>query len=75
MCTCVHTSLSLFYERVLLRNFPFHINLPFQTCGHWFREYLRLNASVFADPNILGFILKTTQYNKSLAADVPDTAL
>lgn len=51
--------------------FPFCINLIFQTCGHWFREYLLLNASVFADPTFLGFILRTIQNNQSLRHRCP----
>lgn len=60
MCTCVHTSLVILLQSAVMKlPFPFCINLPFQTCGHWFREHLLSNALVFAYPTFLGFICRT----------------
>lgn len=65
MCAYV-TVVILLQSAVTKLPFPFCINLPFQTCGHQFREYLLLNASVFADQTFLGFILKAIRHNQSL---------
>lgn len=69
--TSVRTSLLLFYYGVLFWNFPIPINLPFQTCGHWLREYLLGNALGFADLTFPGFILRTPWHNQSLCHRCP----